>query len=81
MDEQVSGYVAVVGAGVDGDVEASLLVAAEEVGALLARRGVVVVTGGWDVGDRRRPAGRRSGRGGGAGARRDAVNKTLNCCN
>jgi len=37
-------YVAVVGAG--GDVEAPLLAAAEAVGAELARRGAVVVTGG-----------------------------------
>lgn len=44
MDQQQSAYVAVVGAG--ADVAPAVLADAETVGALLAGRGAVVVTGG-----------------------------------
>ena len=44
MDQQPSAYVAVVGAG--ADVAPAVLADAETVGALLAGRGAVVVTGG-----------------------------------
>lgn len=44
MDERPISYVAVVGAG--ADVSPALLADAETIGALLARRGAVVVTGG-----------------------------------
>jgi len=44
MDEPSTAYVAVIGAG--ADVAPALLAEAETVGALLARQGAVVVTGG-----------------------------------